>query len=291
MKKLLLLTIALLSITLSSQNVFRLDKQGKATIKNISPETLNTILFVEIALQKNANQLKEGSIKIYDPYVGTIQSAYKNNRLSNKEIDKINKIICLDCYKKEWDIQKSKTKKEGSSSTFVNKKEVSKKEQNNQDLSIKAIRNRMSNFNEQSAKEFADKIAQTAKTNYEYYKQKSRPKHNSLAFYYLKSNLTAEQLQDIKDFGCNQNCFKVYFDVYYKGANEDLEIKGTKKIIFSNVSGKFLDLFPTWNREFIQSSTKEGILDYKKKTIYNGNIAVARFQKMQGIWIIRYYNF
>lgn len=105
MKKLLLLTITLFSIQLNAQNTFRLDKPSKAKIKKISPETLNTILFVEIALQKNATKLKEGSTEIYNPYVGSIKSAYKTNRLADKKIKKIDAIICFECYQKEWNSQ------------------------------------------------------------------------------------------------------------------------------------------------------------------------------------------
>lgn len=48
---------------------------------------------------------------------------------------------------------------------------------------------------------------------------------------------------------------RVVFDIYMKGSNEDLEIKGTPQYTFHNVEGKFLDLFPFWQK-FIKADAK-----------------------------------
>ncbi|MDB0603172.1 hypothetical protein PL373_18975 [Tenacibaculum maritimum] len=163
--------------------------------------------------------------------------------------------------------------------------------QNESFKNIEKLREKLNNFDSITARKFADNIAYSTKTKYKFYKVKNHKKSNIISYYYLKTELTKEQLGDIKDFGCNGNCLIVYFDVYYEGANIDLELKETKKIVFSNVGGKYLDVFPTWKREFFPTTTKEEALkSHKKRTLYKGNSAVARFQRQQGnFWTIRYY--
>ena len=54
----------------------------------------------------------------------------------------------------------------------------------------------------------------------------------------------------------------VRFILRMSGANKDLEISGTPQYIFSNVSGKYLDLFPFW-KTFINPS--DNIEELSKK--------------------------
>lgn len=75
---------------------------------------------------------------------------------------------------------------------------------------------------------------------------------------FYPAGLTEEQVNnDLKRKQHCELCHKLYFQSYYEGRNEALEIPGQIFYRFSEVKGKYLDLFPFWEKYFAPGSTPE----------------------------------
>jgi len=289
MKKLLfIICLSLFSITSFSQDTNRLSEQSKAKIKKISKETLNTILFVEIGLEKNRIKLSDNNVDIYNPNISTIKQAYSNNRLTSNQISKIENIICYKCYENEWLNQKQTLKEVTSENDQAYNEKYSH---------LQKIKDKINNLDTITARIFSDSIAYSAKTPFEFFKLKKYKKHNdkyirNFIYYYIPTNLTVEEDKENREFSCDK-CMKVYFNVYYDGANSDLEIEGIQKLKFQQVYGSFLDLFPTWKREFLPTVNKDKVLDdFKFRDVKNRKLGInVRISKQNGIWQIYNWSF
>lgn len=151
------------------------------------------------------------------------------------------------------------------------------------------IKERISKLDSITARSFADSIAYYAKTEYLFYKVKVWDNRNLYQYLYIPSGLTKEEEQEQIEFGCSK-CMRVEFKLYFEGANEDLEIEGLPYLVFQEVRGKFLDLYPTWKREFLPSATEEQVLgNFRYRIIYKGNNRLFEFSKYNGVWKIRNY--
>lgn len=53
------------------------------------------------------------------------------------------------------------------------------------------------------------------------------------------------------------NAFNVVFKKFFEGKNEALEIEGTEKYSFYEVTYNYLDLFPYWQKYFVEKADKE----------------------------------
>jgi hypothetical protein len=102
MKKILSLTFISLYFIVQGQEKFRLDDSKQKIVQKINSEVLTTILMVERRLEKNNSKLPED---ISDPFISVISQAYKSQGLTEKQINKIESIICTECYNKEWKLQ------------------------------------------------------------------------------------------------------------------------------------------------------------------------------------------
>ena len=157
---------------------------------------------------------------------------------------------------------------------------------------VQEIMRKINNLDSLSARQFADEIAFSAKTRFQFYELKTYKKGRILRYNYINMDLSEDQQQKIETYGCDQNCLTVEFKVYYEGGNPDLEIIGEKKIAFSEVgSFRFLDIFPTWKREFYPNATKENAANFKNNHVYLANTGVFRFQKFNNFWTIRNQSF
>ena len=152
----------------------------------------------------------------------------------------------------------------------------------------------------QFAKQFSDEIVSTAKTKYTYYASIETPYISKVTFIYIKDGLNDEDkkstiayiklYQDVNSRSTfySENCLSFNFDIIKIGANPDLEIKGTKEYRFSDVVGKFLDLFPFYQKNIEPTATTEKTLttqaysvrDDQKKYWYN-------FRKGNGTWDLK----
>ena len=157
---------------------------------------------------------------------------------------------------------------------------------------VQVIMQKINNLDSLSARQFADEIAFSTKTRFQFYELKTYKKGRILKYNYINMDLSEDQQQKIETYGCDQNCLTVEFKVYYEGGNPDLEIIGEKKIAFSKVgSFRFLDIFPTWKRVFYKNSTEEDVLSFKNNHIYLANTGVFRFQKFNNFWTLKNQSF
>lgn len=106
--------------------------------------------------------------------------------------------------------------------------------------------------------------------------------------FYSADIATDAREKDLKEWQqlC-QLCSRLVFRTYYEGANSDLEIQGTKKYKFYKITGKYLDLFPWWEKHFAPGSTPESLVEKNdgKRYIDKNGINI-RFVEDQGDWVI-----
>lgn len=122
----------------------------------------------------------------------------------------------------------------------------------------KEISNKLIQLDSISAKIFSDRIAETAKTSLVL--ENIRSNKRALIFYYSPEGLTPEEKEKQEVKGC-EACLKIIFLKYEKGGNKDLQIKGTEYLKFSEAAGLYLDLFPTWEREFLPGAEPAAALE------------------------------
>ena len=137
----------------------------------------------------------------------------------------------------------------------------------------KDIKAKVSQLSESSARSFADGIANSAPTQYVWYKTKKGDKY--VRYYYSRTDLSEKEQKDQEDFGCSK-CFIVDFILYPQGLQ------------FDQVNGSFEDLFPTWQREFLNSATKANFNEsFKYRDVNNRKVGTdIRFARAGGLWQI-----
>src|SRR5690606_24939478 len=81
--------LLLVSIMVKSQEKFRISEQQKKELLKISPDVTKNVMIVEKMLDSGR-----------EPYIKIIKQSYKN--LSEKQISKIESIVCIKCYENEW---------------------------------------------------------------------------------------------------------------------------------------------------------------------------------------------
>lgn len=133
------------------------------------------------------------------------------------------------------------------------------------------------------ARQFSDEIIANTKTKYVFLDKVESNYLHLVTFIYIKDGLTKEEKESINanvsryknrnyrsEFNLT-NCLTIHFRVTEVGANPDLEIKGTKEYAFSSVEGKFLDLFPFYQKHIEPTATTEkttttGVYSIRKET-------------------------
>ncbi|MCK0206202.1 hypothetical protein [Ornithobacterium rhinotracheale] len=83
--------------------------------------------------------------------------------------------------------------------------------------------------------------------------------------------------------------FSVYS--FKEGANPSLEIKGKKVFSFKKIVGRFLDVFPFWNKEIKPDSVKEEVAKKQRDFYPNDRKRDLIFQEIynsDGYWYISF---
>lgn len=106
MKKIITILLIFVSLFLNAQNnIFRLNLSEKEKIKKINPNLVMSFYLVENELENNKKIIAKNETNIYNPNINLIDQYYRNNELTEKEITKIETIICRVCYENEWKSQ------------------------------------------------------------------------------------------------------------------------------------------------------------------------------------------
>jgi hypothetical protein len=148
-------------------------------------------------------------------------------------------------------------------------------------------------------REFADSIARNFREKYNFLEARESRKGDVYSIVYLPVSVSEETKKHIKksiDYaysGQCEECLKVHFKIFYEGANNDLEIVGTKKYMFDKFEGKFLDILPFWQKyidpkavaEEISSKGYGSMRNEMNKVIFN-----LRRNTYGGLWYIQNYS-
>lgn len=113
---------------------------------------------------------------------------------------------------------------------------------------------------------------------------------NDLVFTYYRIDLPQDVIAKDSKLTYCKLCTEVVFDQYMKGSNSDLQIKGEEKFSFKYVSGKYLDLYPWWEKHFAPGISKEDLIDKNHNNRYIKNYKPdidLRFTKQMDNWDIR----
>lgn len=105
--------------------------------------------------------------------------------------------------------------------------------------------------------------------NLRLYKTKHFPEYSRFVVQYVPAILSDEDVAKNNEELIND--FVIFqFRYLNEGENKDLRIVGTKKYIFSDVRGHFLNLFPFWQKHIDPSANKEELSKkgYSHKTPY-----------------------
>jgi len=99
--------------------------------------------------------------------------------------------------------------------------------------------------NKSDMRSLADSLVSNSKREYVYFKQDS----SQYAFQFTYVNKLD-----------NEDRLYFNFKISYIGANKDLEIAGTPEYRFYHVSGRFLDIYPFWNKYICIDESRDELL-------------------------------
>lgn len=147
-------------------------------------------------------------------------------------------------------------------------------------------------------RKFADSIAKSYREKQVFFDAREGKRNNVYSIVYLPENVTEATKQNIKKdinyayTGYCEECLKVHFKTTMVGSNPDLEIEGVKKYMFNMYEGKFLDLFPFWQKYIDPKAVAEQIAEKGYASMRNGeNKVVFNFRRNNsGLWYIQNYS-
>lgn len=130
----------------------------------------------------------------------------------------------------------------------------------------------LNSLNNESARIFSDQVVADSKTKYEFLRIDETTKksgENSYEVVYIPVD-APDKVRKAQPFLMCDECIKIRFAIYYLGENIDLEKPGMRTLGFSEVSGRYLDLFPVWKKIFKPNADVEKTLnDIKTQELRN----------------------
>ncbi|AOW08729.1 hypothetical protein [Flavobacterium gilvum] len=144
-------------------------------------------------------------------------------------------------------------------------------------------------LDQNAVRAFADQVANSGKTKWEFVKTIEDEKKGYCSVKYIDSSIPSDLKEKIiKGIESCDKCLYVDFGLYFEGENKDLEIKGIKKYRFRDVSGKYLDLFPTWQKTFRPDVQLEQTLnDYNNRELVHKAVGIRyKLEKQGEIWTL-----
>lgn len=154
----------------------------------------------------------------------------------------------------------------------------------------------LDSLNNQTARIFADQVVLDSKTKFEFLRidETTNNPENYHEVVYIPVDFPNKE-KKVKPFVICDECIKVKFYIYNAGENKELEKKGFRTLRFSEVAGKYLDIFPVWERIFKPGINVEKTLeDYDSRTLKTKRpILDYRFDKktyLENSWYIHNYS-
>ncbi|MBS7234055.1 hypothetical protein KHA90_23915 [Flavobacterium psychroterrae] len=154
----------------------------------------------------------------------------------------------------------------------------------------------LDSLNNQSARIFADQVVLESKTKFEFLRidETTNNPENYHEVVYIPADAVNKE-KKAKPFVMCDECIKVKFYVYNAGENKTLERKGTRALRFDEVSGRYLDIFPVWERVFKPGINLEKTIDdYDSRVLKRKQPQIEyRFDKnayLENNWYIHNYS-
>lgn len=154
----------------------------------------------------------------------------------------------------------------------------------------------LDSLNNQTARFFADQVVSDSKTKFEFLRidETTNNPENYHEVVYIPVD-TPNKEKKVKPFVMCDECIKVKFYIYNAGENKELERKGVRALRFSEVAGKYLDIFPVWERIFKPGiDLEKTIEDYDSRTLKTKKpVLDYRFDKktyLENNWYIHNYS-
>ena len=262
--------LLLLSVNVFSQH-FRLDNDSKSKLAKIDKELLNKVLFTEHFLNEKSN-----------PQLSVIENYITTSKISIKQLETFKKLVCLDCYKEEWELIQQNNK---DSKDVMNGKNDSV-----QNIDYLKSLNKLDSVQVTTV---ANEINSLTNNAFKLYDKKKKNYTRILRFYPAKYTLQEfeAKYKTTGIYACTE-CMKVTFSFVFDGANSDLNVKGKKMYKFQSVTAEYLQLFPFWQKYVTPTLNAEQLLSdanynnrWYKNIFYDINI---RFHKTDN-WVIENY--
>ncbi|MCX6281496.1 MAG: hypothetical protein NTU51_06010 [Bacteroidetes bacterium] len=134
---------------------------------------------------------------------------------------------------------------------------------------------------EKEIRNLSDSIALNAKRDF---------KFDTMQFSHLETTAFIVTYSDTKDT-IEHTKLNVAFVKYMKGENKDLEIPGVPEYRFTSVRGRYLDLFPFWQKFINPKANMQNISEKKfdeiKISLPEKKFMTFRFSVTQDLWRIR----
>ncbi|MWB92971.1 hypothetical protein GON26_01225 [Flavobacterium sp. GA093] len=127
----------------------------------------------------------------------------------------------------------------------------------------------LDSLSNESAREFADQIISNSKTKFEFLRidETTNQPENFYEVLYIPADAVNKERKAKSFFQCDE-CLKVKFYIDQAGENIELEKKGIRTLRFNEVTGKYLDLFPVWEKVFKPGlNVEKTIEDYKSRVL------------------------
>ncbi|OBX17810.1 MULTISPECIES: hypothetical protein [Bizionia] len=111
---------------------------------------------------------------------------------------------------------------------------------------------------------FSQTIANEIRQDWRLYKEDSEGK--LIEFWYIPKDADEAILKKVKELGVTTSgidFFIVNYEVFQEGEDLDMEIEGVKRYRFYDMTLKFLDAFPIWEKYFLNGATIENTRNNK----------------------------
>jgi len=145
-------------------------------------------------------------------------------------------------------------------------------------------------------REFADAVAVNFRGDYYYLDARESKRGDVYSIIYipkLASEETLKRIRQSQDYAFSgecKECLQIHFKVFIEGGNADFEIAGTKKYMFNIFKGKFLDLFPFWQKYIDPKAIAEVISEKGYGSMRNDqNKVIFNFRTDSAGWYIQNY--
>ncbi len=257
MKSLVFACLLFVSSFVTAQKEYRIDRLLLVEIMSDDNQPIagNDIKCIEGNLNNNWLLLKAAQINPIQIYNGFYDPTLTISRLKEKSSKSLSK-VCFDCYEKEWQLQQNRM------AAFLD--------------SFEYRQNILAVSTADSIIMLANNMTSLAKRKFQYAGFTKYSIEQDWCKYY-SIVYTEGETKTI--------AFQVDVRSIEVGGDRNLEISGTTYYMVSRMSGRYLDIFPIWQKYFEPNAEINEVLDHATNLEYRGlkfrdRVILANTQKL-----------